>query len=197
MACPGFNLPAVDCCPAAGKCIREAKRKGKEPICARCYATKKRYRWSNVRNTLQRRADWWKATDPVTRGRVLADAVQAQGVPRYFRCYDSGDFDLSAYDTWKTMAELLPGTVLWLPTRTWILDDHFPRLVRLNRMPNIVVRPSALCFDDPPPDVPGLAAGMSSAYLEPMKADRKCAEQCGRCRMCWTRPDLSVNFKGK
>ena len=198
MACPSFSLPARTTCPAAALCLKKAKAEGTEAICGRCYATKGRYYFSNVKTAQARRLEWWTPTHPVTRARVIAGLMTEAGSPKFFRCYDSGDMDRSAAETWYHLAELLPDTILWLPTKTWLLPEYMPDLISLNRHPRIVVRPSAVAFDDPPPKVDGLSAGTASFWKEPMKADVKCHEQCGaECRICWLRPDLSVSYKRK
>jgi hypothetical protein len=198
MACPSFSLPAHLCCPADVACMKLAAEMGLEAICGRCYASKSRYKWKNVAGVLKKRQQWWQSTAPLERAEQLAEAVLAEGDVRYFRCYDSGDLDRSAFETWWHFADLLPRVTVWIPSRTWILDDYLPDLIELNRHPRIVVRPSALCFDDAPPSIYGLSAGTSSAWKEPMKADRKCTEQCGlQCRICWTHPELSINYKRK
>jgi hypothetical protein len=197
MACPGFSIPARSGCPAYKASLAVAETENKDAICSRCYAAKHRYKWGNVKKVLEWRQRWWLETAPKARATAIAVAVEKEGSPRYFRCYDSGDLDLSAFETWHEVAELLPDTLLWIPTRTWILSEYLSELVKLNRHPRIVVRPSSICFDDSPPDIPGLAAGLCSSYRDPVKTDRVCPGQCGKCRLCWTRPDLSVNFARK
>lgn len=196
MACPGFNLPRGIACPALGKCM-SVVGEAREAICCRCYAGSGRYRWSNVKASLIRRWEWWQATAPLARARQLQLALMNEGAPQYFRCYDSGDLDLSAGDTWISLAEAMPDTLFWIPTRTWILDEFADMLLKMSRVPNIIVRPSSMAFDDPPPIVAGLSAGTASAWLEPVKADLICAEQCGDCRVCWTEPKRSVSYKRK
>ena len=198
MGCPGFNLPAKLFCPALGAAIEHAAETGRQSICSRCYACSGRYTLGVVTRALKGRGIWWTDTPIQERIEELADQIRSGGEPRYFRCYDSGDIDTpEACEFWDRLSRLFPKTLFWLPTKTWVLTDFLPSLQDLNKRPNVLVRPSALCFDDPPPIVPGLCAGHSSAKLEPSKADRECAGKCGRCRACWTRPEVSVNFKDK
>jgi hypothetical protein len=197
MACPGFNLPAVEACPAYLACMAADRGTG-NAICRRCYAQRSRYTWASVKNALRRRWDWWIATPPLKRAEELAKAVKAEGYPRYFRCYDSGDLCLNAEDTWLKFADLLPETRVWIPTRTWCLPERLDHLRRLSAHPGIIVRPSALCFGDRAPDLPGLSAG-SSAPVEGqhplMVADYVCPGGCGDCRVCWESPRTPVAYK--
>ena len=196
MACPSFSLPAGVSCPALHLCVQKGKEHGDDAICARCYARRGRYRFSNVRRSQTERWNWWQETPPDKRADFIVMAIQMEGAARYFRCYDSGDLDSpAACETWIRVAEQLPYTIFWIPTHTWMIPEMLPSLRELARVPNVHVRPSAVCFDDPPPVVEGLDAGHTAHRSEKPKADRICPGKCGQCRMCWTRPDLSVSFK--
>jgi len=188
-------LRGVIDCPACELSIRLARERGSEAICERCYAQKGRYVFRQVRANQRARSQWWHATDPSDRAVILADAVRREGSPRYFRCYDSGDLDLSAVETWLEFAELLPGTRIWIPTRTWLLPEFLPGLQALNDHPRIVVRPSSVAFDDAPPSITGLAGGHAAHWQEAPKATYRCPGSCANCRICWDRPDLSIAFK--
>ena len=194
-SCPSLSLPAVIDCPAFMLSIELAHERAREAICARCYALKGRYVFRQVRINQRARSEWWHNTDPVERAIILADAVKREGAPHYFRCYDSGDLDLSAVETWLKFAELLPDTKVWIPTRTWLLPEFVPGLQALNAHPRIVVRPSSVAFDDLPPAIDGLAGGHAAHWHEPIKATYRCPGSCANCRVCWDRPDLSVSFK--
>jgi len=194
-SCPSLSLPAVIDCPAHDVSLQLARAQDREAICERCYAQKGRYVFPQVRNNQRARSEWWHSTDPIERAIILADAVKREGAPCYFRCYDSGDLDLSAVDTWLKFADLLPGVKLWIPTRTWLLPEFHDGLCRLNAHPRIIVRPSTVCFDDPPATINGLAGGHAAHWREPIKAMFRCPGNCATCRICWDRPDLSVSFK--
>ena len=194
-SCPSLSLPAVIDCPACELSMRLAKEAGKDAICERCYALKGRYVFPKVRENQLVRSEWWHNTDPIERAVILADAVRREGAPLYFRCYDSGDLDLSAIETWLRFAELLPDTKIWIPTRTWLLPEFLPGLLALNSHPRIIVRPSTVAFDDPPIDIDGLAGGHTAHWRDPIKATYRCPGNCADCRICWDRPDLSVSFK--
>ena len=194
-SCPSLSLPAVIDCPACELSMRMAKEAHKAAICERCYALKGRYVFRNVHTNQRARSEWWHNTDPIERAIILADAVKREGAPHYFRCYDSGDLDLSAIETWLKFAELLPDTKVWIPTRTWLLPEFLPGLLALNAHPRIVVRPSSVAFDDLPPAIDGLASGHAAHWHEPIKATYRCPGSCANCRICWDRPDLSISFR--
>ncbi|MBT5607624.1 MAG: hypothetical protein HN742_37270 [Lentisphaerae bacterium] len=194
-SCPSLSLPAVVDCPACELSVRMAKAAGKSPICERCYAQKGRYVFPKVRENQRLRSQWWHDTAPVDRAVILADAIKREGLLRYFRCYDSGDLDLSAIETWLVFADLLPDIKIWIPTRTWVLPEFMPGLRALNAHPRIVVRPSAVAFDDPPEEIPGLSGGHSAHWREPIKAGYRCPGNCATCRTCWDEPELSVGFE--
>ena len=198
MGCPGFNLPAGKYCPAMPIAMQTARDTGRQSICQRCYAQQGRYRFGNVKRSLQGRADWWDSNDTTGRVQGLAAQLSRKKKVPYFRCYDSGDLDsVEASLVWDELSWQFPDTLFWLPTKTWVLTDWLPFLRALNTRPNVIVRPSACCFDDPPPEVPGLAAGHAAASKEPKKTDFNCPGKCGTCRVCWTEPELSINFKDK
>jgi len=133
---------------------------------------------------------------------VLAAALESEGAPSYFRCYDSGDLTVPEDAlTWLGLADRMPRMRLWLPTRNWILPEFDSALAALNAHPRIIVRPSAMCFGDKSPEVSGLSAGTTSPDDNKMLgaglADYTCPGGCGACRVCWDRPELSVEYHRK
>lgn len=194
-SCPSLSLPAVIDCPAHSRCLELAEKQSKYAICNQCYALAGHYRFPCVKSSQTKRSEWWHSTSPTDRAMILADAVRREGSPQYFRCYDSGDLDLSAVETWLRFAELLPGTKVWIPTRTWLLPEYLPHLRMLNCHQQIVVRPSAIAFDDPPPHASGLAAGLTSHWHQAPKSQHVCPGDCSNCRVCWDCPTLSVSFE--
>lgn len=196
-SCPSLSLPAGISCPAREASMVLARKQGRVPICEKCYATTGRYRFPVVSTAQEQRLDWWRKTAPLDRALILADAMQREGLPKYFRCYDSGDLDLSASETWLRFADLLPEARIWIPTRTWLLPEYLPQLRMLNSHPRIVVRPSASGFDAPPPTIQGLSAGLASHWQEDVRADWSCPGDCSHCRVCWDQPEQSVSFKSR
>ena len=198
--CFGLSLPAVKTCPALTASIQAADRKGKASICRSCYACAGRYRFGNVKKSLEERYRWWKSHAPDERAAEIVKVMERKHPKnkRFFRCYSSGDLDgPGAIRTWEGVALAMPEMHIWLPTRTWCLDSMLPLLQELNTLPNVTVRPSAHCFDDEPVRIKGLAAGTSSALEEAPLADIVCPESCEECRVCWKESELSVSYKPK
>lgn len=199
-AMPGssFSLPARQSCPGAFL--------GPGTICAICYADRrKRYGWNRVRAVQADRFAWTVSALALgTFVPVLVGAIAARS-ERYFRIHDSGDFFAPAYArAWRDIAHALPAVRFWSPTRSWAVagnprhpDDPLLRaLVALAALPNVVIRPSALVLEDPPPIVPGLAAG-STVTADPARVtcpkSRTVPAHCGSCRVCWDTPAVPVS----
>lgn len=192
-----FSLPARQTCPGAFL--------ANGSICAVCYADgRHRYRWTSVQRAQAARFAWtlW-ALEAGTFVPVLIGAIAARS-ERYVRIHDSGDFFHPAYAlAWRDIARALPAVQFWAPTRSWAIagrlrpaeDALLAALRTLAALPNVVIRPSALVLEDPPPVVAGLAAGST------VTADRArvtCPKSltvpahCGSCRVCWDAPAVPV-----
>jgi hypothetical protein len=99
---------------------------------------------------------------------------------RFFRIHDSGDCYSAGYARkWLEIIRRCPETIFWMPTRVWAVKDRFAELYEvvreINRERNCLVKPSALAFDDVPPNapggvkVPGLGAGATTIFIEEPK----------------------------
>lgn len=200
-AMPGssFSLPARRTCPGA------LRTPGS--VCAACYAHGRgRYRWPSVRAAQARRLAW--TTRALASGRfapVLVEGIAARGEP-YFRLHDAGDFFSAAYvDAWTQVAAALPLVRFWAPTHSWAFgglprrdgDPLLEALRRLDALPNVTVRPSALLLDAPAPAVPGLSAGSAVTTDPPTATCRKflrTPSSCGPCRRCWDEPSIPITY---
>ena len=61
MPCKGFNIPAMKFCPAAKLVMnlyKKAKKELSKLICSSCYACKGMYLFPNVRDSLQKKAEF-------------------------------------------------------------------------------------------------------------------------------------------
>ena len=130
---PAYNLPAY-------KCITGAKlAKVPGSVCAGCYALKGRYRFSNVRDALDRRLA------SLQHPQWVDAMVTLIGKQPYFRWHDSGDIQ-SAWHL-KQIFEVCvrtPGTRHWLPTR----EVKFLKLLDPEAVPgNLTIRIST--YDRP------------------------------------------------
>lgn len=200
-AMPGasFSLPARRTCPGALRLPGT--------VCAACYADRRgRYRWQIVRDAQAQRLAW--TLEALRSGRfapVLIEHIALLREP-YFRVHDAGDFFSTVYvAAWVEVARALPQVRFWAPTHSWALrglarPDSDPLLAALRHLaalPNVTVRPSAILLGEPPPQVPGLAAG--SAVTERL-SDATCQKatrtppSCGPCRRCWDEPLSPVTY---
>jgi len=179
---PGFsyNLPAT-------RCITGAKLvKIPGSVCSGCYALKGRYRFSNVKNAMQRRLD--SINHPLWPQAMAAQILSHK--PKFFRWHDSGD--LQSLEHLKKIFEvcnLTPGIKHWLPTREatiigCITPDQVPK--------NLIIRLSAHKVD-------GKAATFWPWTSTVVTSEKTCpaAEQgnkCLDCRACWNRDVKNVAY---
>ena len=179
---PGFsyNLPAT-------KCITGSKLvKIPGSVCSGCYALKGRYRFSNVKNAMQRRLD--SINNPLWPQAMAAQILSHK--PKFFRWHDSGD--LQSLDHLKKIFQvcnLTPGIEHWLPTReatiiNCITPDQVPK--------NLIIRLSAHKVD-------GKAATFWPWTSTVVTSEKTCpaAEQgnkCLDCRACWNRDVKNVAY---
>jgi hypothetical protein len=192
MSCYSFSLPAAITCP--GKVDN-----GPQSICHGCYGQLGCYNFKTTLNAQAARFAWTISCLKHNRGfwiDTMAAAIRNTG-ERHFRWHDSGDIFSPEYCRmimavcWRT-----PNVKHWIPTRSW----HLPWIDVIRQfaaLPNVIVRPSALGFDDPAPKVEGLDEG-TTAINSPAQlpeghrlcpkttADHKSAscESVG-CRGCW------------
>ena len=194
-----FSLPARRTCPGA--------LFGPNTVCSACYADgRHRYRWRAVQDAQSRRFAW--TLEALAAGRfvaVVADRIASRAEP-YFRLHDAGDFFSPPYiEAWRQIARALPDVSFWAPTRSWAVagqrrPDSDPLLASLRRLAalsNVIVRPSALYIDDPPPTVSGLASGSAVTTDRSQTTCQKTLRvpsACGPCRRCWDEPLVPVTY---
>ncbi len=205
MPCQSWSLPAGKACPA--KAVAPAGDTGAEFICESCYADPDHagaYAYPCVVHAQATRFEWTVRCMRTPAGQdtfvdTLVAAIGARGKP-YFRVHDSGDlFNLNYALAWVRIARGCPETRFWIPTRMWQWLDRpawRAALLTLAGQPNVTMRPSALRFEDPPPVIPGMAAGTTatdSASYNCLKPAQK--NSCGNCRTCWDAPDTAITYK--
>lgn len=98
----------------------------------------------------------------------LSEFVWTIGDPAFVRVHDSGDFWSPAYlrgwgeiarrfqkprELGKRVKIQLPAVSFWAPTRIWAIKGTFTREDIMSMPSNFVLRPSALHFREPPPDL--------------------------------------------
>ena len=111
----------------------------------------------------------------------------------YFRLHDAGDVTVgpnpaswrSYLAAWDAVMSALPRVLFWMPTRAWVLPPVRRILVEMQaRHANLVIRPSSLNMNDPPPAVPGLAAGTAVVLRDQQERWMSEAPGTGKVRPC-------------
>lgn len=199
MSCYSWSLPAVASCP--GRVANNSN-----DICYGCYAQIGRYGLPQIMDTQAARLAWtieslktkrekeWITTLVMAIRKVTKNQPRKQ---RYFRWHDSGDIFSPTYCRMIIeVCKRTPEVRHWLPTRSWRLP--WVDVIReLASLPNVIVRPSALTFDDAAPVVDGLGKGSTAiTSLDRLpKGHRLCPKTTANyqeascksvgCRRCW------------
>lgn len=200
MQCWSFSLPAGKngACPLA---VYE-----KDSVCMACYAMINRYNMPNVLVAQYRRYYWLK--ECFARGEAgidevvntLTTAIKASVTNGYFRWYDSGDFfDYHLIRVVYKVCQALPDIKFWIPTRVYSrkglqLNHKWEYwLGQLNSLPNVIMRPSAIYFNELPPVIQGYAKGTTViSDNRRLKGVSICPKtlrggdcESNHCRSCW------------
>lgn len=199
MSCASWSIPAAATCPGMHAVSPDC-------ICSACYAQIGRYLQDPVSRSQWIRFSWvqnqLQSADGLRRAaETLVSGIRRCGC-RFFRIHDSGDFFSARYvQLWATVARRLPDVSFWGPTRSYWLpgrstalrDIDYVLRVQLATLPNVVVRPSALLWDQPAPRLLGYAAGSAAVRSADAASCRICpkslvdggsCESVG-CRTCW------------
>lgn len=201
-----WSLPAGPI-NAGGSCAPWSS--GPDAVCACCYAMGGRYSFRKILSIQAVRFHWFKDAlrkDADGLAEFLAHSIGLHACNGYFRIHDSGDFhNLAAVRCWTQVARALPAVRIWCPTRAHRLPG-WRRALRELADAGVVVRPSALDTEQPPPTVANLAAG-SAVYRGPIpSAVYSCPKLNGsdpdghsceaqRCRTCWDSPDTPIGYR--
>lgn len=133
---------------------------------------------------------------------------------RFFRIHDSGDFyEPEYYKAWveicKAFQGKMPGSTgagpliyFWAPSRMWVYEKWRELFQSTPPPVNLALRPSALFTSAPPPSIQGLAEGSASVADEMPAPVWNCPAyttdegSCAgaKCRVCWTRKKVGVNY---
>jgi hypothetical protein len=194
---PSWSLPAGPACPFAVY--------GEDSICGSCYASvdhagSSRYGNAVVQHAQAARFDWAKQCMRSNDGyrefvSLLTEAIEiATRKQPYMRVHDSGDLFSARYTmAWAEICAALPNVHFWFPTRSW-RAPWLATIQELAALPNVAVRPSALHFDAPAPQIAGLAAGTTAAEVGFTCPAPFQGNACGSCRTCWDRRDKPVSY---
>ena len=181
---PAYNLPAYKCITGA----KLAKIPGS--VCAGCYALKGRYRFSNVRNALDRRLE------SLSHPQWVDAMVTAINGDEYFRWFDSGDIQSDEHlANIVRVAIATPNTKHWLPTKEYIMIARFMR--KHGSFPkNLVVRVSSPNIDQAP-----IKHYQHTSTVHTGKPfGRECIaykqdNKCKDCRACWNPRIKNISYK--
>lgn len=203
MDCYSWSLPAG---PATrdGVCVFATDY----GICKNCYARNGRYNFPAVLNAQHVRWAWWRSLLHSDRDKLVSTLVEVIGgaaTNGYFRVFDSGDFDSpTSIEVWRQICLTLPNIRFWFPTRSWraTTQQWIQPLAELADLPNVVVRPSALDFNDDPPVIGRLGAGTTvlvgqdKGNICPKSIDHSSCE-AHQCRACWNKVgEISYRYHG-
>lgn len=181
MPCASYSLP-IEACKTGGKL-----RNICGSVCSICYAGRGCYGWSSTVAAMARRLEsiqhplWVRSMVTLIRG------------SEYFRWHDSGDLQGPEHlQAIISIAEALPGTRFWLPTKEYWLARHAPALPD-----NLTMRVSSPMVDQKPLH---WAQHTSTAHKDKDPIGFRCPaydrepHQCGSCRACWDRSIPNVSY---
>jgi len=180
-----WNLPRVLSCPGMVT--------GPGTICGDCYGGVGRFRIHRVQRTLLERWRWCNRVSHADFVAVLANTIN----DLYFRVGGVGDLhSAEMIGRWRDVCVRLRETHFWFATKSWRVPSLLPELQELATLPNATVRPSAVHFEEAPPVVPGLHAGLGASSLYTCPAPEQ-GHRCQDCRSCWLDKDVPRIFKAE
>jgi len=179
LQCPAWDTLSGYTCPGAAASTRFATRQ-RLGVCWLCYASYGPQRFFHGSKAYWRMM--FAASDDFVDTMVKAIHNPLPYLPRshearagvrnrrFFRIHSAGDFSSPDYIVkWGEIIGRCPDTLFWAPTRCWtdITPKQRAALQRLARShENVCVRPSGLCFNDPPPVVEGMSGGQTTYLYE-------------------------------
>ena len=181
---PGYayNLPAW-------KCITGVKLQAVAgSVCAGCYAMKGRYRFSNVKEALNRRLNSLTHPQWVEAMTVLVTHYSRK-VP-FFRWHDSGDLQsVTHFANILKVCRATPAISHWLPTR----EAKLMKVINPAAIPkNLIVRMSSHMIDQAPVKFwPHTSTVVRQGKTCPAKEQ---GNQRASCRACWNKEISNVAY---
>ena len=192
-----FNLPPVVTCPGATDYCKSV-----------CYATKGRFKWTNVKKSHLLSLEASKQKDFVDKAIKECQKID------FIRLHSSGDFHSTVYAAkWYKIAKACPKTQFCAYTRSWRLDREFagripwwPEILKaLNDLPNFhlflsVDKDTGLPYSEHYKDF--RLAYCNKTWQRPSDSFR-CPNQiskkkptCDKCQLCYRSAGLykSVEF---
>ena len=180
---PGYayNIPATRCKVGA----KLVKVPGS--VCHGCYALKGRYRFSNVKEALERRYQAAMNNKQWVFGMVYLINTSKK---KEFRWHDSGDIQSADHlQRIFQVCELTPDVKHWLPTReAGILSTIKPEAVPSN----LIIRLSATKVDGPAPKSWAWTSTVVTSGASCPAPQQ--GNQCKDCRACWDKKVKNVSY---
>ena len=178
---PGYahNLPAWNC--ITGQKLVDIPGS----VCNGCYAMKNRYRFTNVRQAMDRRLQalehplWVEAMTTLISGEA------------WFRWHDSGDIQsLKHLENIFEVCKRTPQTQHWMPTR----EAQFLKQLDPDTIPsNLIIRMSSHMIDSGPvkfwPWTSTVTSGEGRTCPAPEQGNK-----CRDCRACWDRSVKNIAY---
>lgn len=193
------KMPGFGWSTSAYECITGSKlREVEGSTCSFCYATRGRYRFSNVKEALERRMNCWKTNpnfvqDFIT---VLHDPKIVNKSNGVFRWFDSGDLQsVKMLEDIVEIAKGVPELKFWLPTRELGIVRAWYKSG--NRPPeNLFIKLSAPMIGEKLNNVPK-ELSFTSVGADDNEELFQCVaptqgNQCLDCRACWS--NKNVNY---
>ena len=177
---PAHNLPAWNC--ITGQKLVNIPGS----VCSGCYAMKNRYRFTNVREAMDRRLQalehprWVEAMTTLISGEA------------WFRWHDSGDIQsLKHLENIFEVCKRTPDTQHWMPTReAQFLKDIDPDKVP----PNLIIRMSSHMINQGPVKQWPWTSTVSSQDSKRTCPAPEQGNSCQDCRACWDRSIPNVCY---
>lgn len=178
MPCRSWSLQAGSTCPGS----IDPKTKQPVEVCAGCYAKLGNYNYSHVKIPRENnRLDWVK---PDWVYRMIAELDN----DIYFRWFDSGDvYHPKLAEKIYLVMKGTPWVKHWIPTKSYKIAKIKPWLVKMKRLPNVMVRYSSDSImgkynrEHGSTVIPSIEYATKAHICQSYKNDNR----CGSCRACW------------
>ena len=190
MPCYSYSIPATEC--HIGKRLRHVEGS----VCSKCYARKGRYRFSNVKDSLQRRFETLNKPYWVDAFVFLIEKRKMD----FFRWHDSGDLQgMGHLEKIVEIAKRSPACKFWLPTKEIALIRDYTASGK-TFPPNLTVRISGYTIDGVAPVGFAKNRGLCVASVSPSMSKVNCTAYrtngvCGDCRACWDKNVFEIVYK--
>ena len=177
---PAHNLPAWNC--ITGQKLVNIPGS----VCSGCYAMKNRYRFTNVREAMDRRL---QALEDPRWVEAMTTLISGEA---WFRWHDSGDIQsLKHLENIFEVCKRTPDTQHWMPTReAQFLKDIDPDKVP----PNLIIRMSSHMINQGPVKQWPWTSTVSSQDSERTCPAPEQGNSCQDCRACWDRSVPNVCY---